>query len=72
MNHKIQFQGSSTVYLTMKTCRSSNGKIRNMELAVVLTNDPARLRTRTVHPHKGGSAKRRPRNSNRNDRIFGE
>lgn len=52
--------------------RSRNGKIRNTELAVVLANDPTRLRTRTVHPNKGGSAKRRPRNSNRHDRIFGD
>lgn len=47
-------------------------KHRNMELAVVLLNDPARLRTRTVHPARGGSAKRRPRNSNRDARIFGD
>jgi len=46
-------------------------KRRNMELAVILLNDPTRLRTRTVHPHRGGSAKRRPRNSNRIERIFG-
>lgn len=46
-------------------------KHRNMELAVILLNDPTRLRTRTVHPHRGGSAKRRPRNSNRTTRIFG-
>ncbi len=56
----------------MKIHRSKNGKIRNTELAVVLENDPARLRTRTVHPHRGGSAKRRPRHSNRHDRIFGD
>ncbi len=45
---------------------------RNLELVVVLLNDPTRLRTRNVHPPKGGSAKRRPRNSNRRRRIFGE
>jgi hypothetical protein len=56
----------------MQIHRSKNGKIRNTELAVVLENDPARFRTRTVHPHRGGSAKRRPRKSNRHDRIFGE
>lgn len=47
-------------------------KRRNLELAVVLLNDPTRLRTRTVHPHKGGSAKSRPRSSNRVRRIFGD
>lgn len=47
-------------------------KVRNHVLAVVLLNDPARLRTRTVHPHRGGSAKRRPRQSNRVRRVFGE
>ena len=47
-------------------------KHRNSELAVVLKNDCRRLRSRTVHPDKGGSAKRRPRSSNRTKRIFGE
>lgn len=54
----------------MKAHRSRNGKIRNSELAVIQLNDPTRLRTRTVHPDKGGSSKRRPRKSNRTERIF--
>lgn len=54
-----------------RTIYSKNGKIRNSELAAVAASDPARYRTRTVHPDRGGSSKRRPRNSNRRDRIFG-
>jgi hypothetical protein len=47
-------------------------KRRNMLLAVVAVSDPTRFRTRTVHPERGGSAKHRPRNSNRTSRVFGD
>lgn len=55
----------------MKTHYSKNGKIRNTILAQVAENDPTRFRTRTVLPEKGSGSKRRPRKSNRRDRMEG-
>src|SRR5574342_263165 len=42
-------------------------KHRNIELAVVLKNDPRRLRDRTVYPEKGRGRKDRPRSNVVND-----
>lgn len=45
--------------------------IRNYELAVVLKNDPPRLKIRTVGAKRGRGRKDRPRQSNRSRRERG-
>lgn len=46
-------------------------KHRNITLAVILNNDPARLRERTVLSKRGRGRKTRPRNSNRFNKEAG-
>lgn len=46
--------------------------VRNSTMQWVAENDPARLRTRKIHPKRGKGRKSRPRNSNRTRRMDGE
>ena len=56
----------------MASAKKPRKRARNFELAAVLANDPARLRTRVVPGERGRGSKRRPRKSNRSQRVQGD
>ena len=70
--HTVDARASKRRGVVVASDQKPSKRARNFELAAVLANDPARLRTRVVPGESGRGRKRRPRKSNRSQRVHGE